>query len=298
MKKLLSIVLSLIICGSLVGNFGLKASAANVYSVAGDAAICGIAWDPSINQMVLTENHDYAITFASIPAGTYSFKITDGTWNNTWGAEDGSAYSITLSDASKVSIYFNPSTAAITVDAANLVATSKTIHTANITANGGADSADIKGTYVAGTESAKVFNADITWGCMEFTFTDASNGTWNPATVSYEGGTPAAWSCTANANKITVSNRSNVPIIAGLSFTADASHSDVTAKFCTDAALTQDVTELDLYEASAYDTTSGTVSAGVRTSSAYLGITGGALTGGSNVKVGSVTVTISEQTGY
>ena len=57
---------------------------------------------------------------------------------------------------------------------------------------GGSTSADVKGTYVPGSGTATVYSVDIAWGSLEFTYTDASKGTWNPENHSYDGAVAAA----------------------------------------------------------------------------------------------------------
>lgn len=100
-----------------------------------------------------------------------------------------------------------------------------------ITSEDGSDSADVKGTYVAGGSATTVYSVDITWGSMEFTYTDVSSGTWNPQTHQYDGAATAGWSCATDANKITVTNHSNAAVIAQLSYTPDAKYSGIAGSF-------------------------------------------------------------------
>ncbi|MEE0264605.1 MAG: hypothetical protein UD936_03165, partial [Acutalibacteraceae bacterium] len=85
------------------------------YTVAGDAGLTGEAWNPAANGMA-DEDGDgvYTITFADVPAGSYSFKVTDGTWNNSWGVGTDN-YSITLTAQADVTINFDSATKEITV---------------------------------------------------------------------------------------------------------------------------------------------------------------------------------------
>ena len=100
-----------------------------------------------------------------------------------------------------------------------------------ITANGGSDSADVKGTYVAGGTAATVYSVDITWGSMEFTYTDASQGTWNPENHQYDGAVAANWSCAADANKITVKNHSNAAVNAQFSYASESGYNGINGTF-------------------------------------------------------------------
>ena len=86
------------------------------YSVAGEAGLCGSAWTPEdINNMMLDEDGDgiYTITYTEIAAGSYKFKVTDGTWNNSWPAQD---YALKLEAKSNVTISFDTAAKAVKVD--------------------------------------------------------------------------------------------------------------------------------------------------------------------------------------
>lgn len=79
---------------------------------------------------------------------------------------------------------------------------------------------DVKAKYSGGTAEPEVYSVDVTWGKMEFTYTDASKGTWNPENHSYDGAVAAAWSCEDGANEVTVTNHSNAEV--NFAFTAQA----------------------------------------------------------------------------
>ncbi len=82
------------------------------YTVAGQAGLCGADWDPSQNPMTKNADGLHEITFEAIPAGTYEFKVTTGSWAASWG-NGGNNYSITLEAASDVLIIFDPATSTI-----------------------------------------------------------------------------------------------------------------------------------------------------------------------------------------
>lgn len=149
-----------------------------------------------------------------------------------------------------------------------------------ITFEDGSDSADVKGTYVAGSSTAAVYSVDITWGSMEFTYTDASSGVWNPQTHKYDGATATAgWSCEAGANKITVTNHSNVAVTVQLTYNPDIKYSDITGSF-TKALLNLKTAE---------DTEFSNAPSG----SAELTLSGGLSSDTSaSTKIGTVTVTL------
>ena len=61
-----------------------------------------------------------------------------------------------------------------------------TAFAAEINIRDGSTSTDVKGTYVSGGSTATVYSVDVVWGSMEFTYTDAFTGTWNPVTHGYQ----------------------------------------------------------------------------------------------------------------
>lgn len=106
-----------------------------------------------------------------------------------------------------------------------------TVFAASITTAGGSNSADVTGSYEAGSATGTVYSVEVSWGSMAFTYTGASTGTWNPDTHAYSGTVSAAWSCAENANKITVTNHSNKAVAAALTYSQGAGYSGVTGAF-------------------------------------------------------------------
>ena len=89
MKKLISLLMAvaLILCCIPVGAF---ATDEQFYTVAGFDSLCGTAWNPgdANNQMTLnTETGLYEKVYKNVAAGTFEFKVTDGTWDNSWGMD-------------------------------------------------------------------------------------------------------------------------------------------------------------------------------------------------------------------
>ena len=81
--------------------------------------------------------------------------------------------------------------------------------------------ADVKGTYQASGSGAVVYSVDIAWDSLEFTYTAAGEGTWNPETHEYNGATQASWSESKN---IVVPNHSKAAVTATASFQADGGY--------------------------------------------------------------------------
>ena len=116
MKKIISYLLVLCMVLSFIPAAVFAEDAA--YYVAGTASLCESNWncsDPG-NKMTLNAEGLYEKLFHSVPAGNHEFKITDGTWNNSWGKNGGSAnYTFATTEIQDVTITFNASTKEINV---------------------------------------------------------------------------------------------------------------------------------------------------------------------------------------
>ena len=93
------------------------------YYVAGVAELCGAGWDPGHpdNKMTLDSDGLYKKTYEAVPAGTYEFKVTDGTWDNSWGS-NGNNYSFTTTEEKNVTITFNAETKEVGVVLSDVIA--------------------------------------------------------------------------------------------------------------------------------------------------------------------------------
>ena len=155
--------------------------------------------------------------------------------------------------------------------------------TAFAATNDGSSPTDItvNGTFVSGTAAGEKISVDIVWEAMDFTYTAASQGTWNPVTHTYEGATKGGWS--NNTPAITVTNHSNVAVNATLGFTADV---DGVIGTFTEVSGTANDNILNLA------TAEGTEVANAPTATANFGISGDAIN--ASQKLGTITVTIAE----
>lgn len=70
--------------------------------------------------------------------------------------------------------------------------------------------------YVDGTTGGEVISIDLSWGAMEFTYTETGSKTWNPETHEYDANTSTDW--TASGNEITVTNHSNAAVNAAFKY--------------------------------------------------------------------------------
>ena len=108
-------------------------------------------------------------------------------------------------------------------------ATSFTIQSEQSGDGTGSYSADVKGTYHAGSSGAVVYSVDIAWTDMNFTYTGAGEGTWDPETHQYSGSSEGAW--TASNDSITVTNHSNAAVKATASYQAETGYESTTMTF-------------------------------------------------------------------
>ena len=108
-------------------------------------------------------------------------------------------------------------------------ATSFTIQSEQSGDGTGSYSAEVKGTYNAGSSGAVVYSVDIAWTDMSFTYTGAGEGTWDPETHQYSGSSEGAW--TASNDSITVTNHSNAAVKATASYQAETGYESTTMTF-------------------------------------------------------------------
>lgn len=147
-----------------------------------------------------------------------------------------------------------------------------------VTENGGESETTVKGTYVASENTPTVYSVDVSWGSMEFTYTDAYIGDWDPTTHKYINPVEAKWSCDTDANKVTVTNHSNVSITADLSYSQSTDYKTVKGLF----------SEKQLTIPSAV----GTAVSSAPNNSSKLNLSGDLSKGAKDVVVGTVTVSI------
>ena len=112
-------------------------------------------------------------------------------------------------------------------------ATSFTIQSEQSGDGTGSYSAEVKGTYQAGSSGA-VYSVDIAWTDMSFTYTGAGEGTWDPETHQYSGSSEGAW--TASNDSITVTNHSNAAVKATASYQAETGYESTTMTFGNNGA--------------------------------------------------------------
>lgn len=155
---------------------------------------------------------------------------------------------------------------------------------ATVTTDNGEVEIAVNGTYSAGGTAETKISVVVSWDAMTFTYTEGSQGTWNPETHSYDGTTDGGWS--TETATITVTNHSNAAITATCSFEATAT--GVVGKFDGETTKTLTVASAD---ADAYRTAVEGVYPAPSESTEF-GISGAAIT--ENAALGTITVTIAK----
>ena len=89
------------------------------FYVAGSYGLCGSHWDPSDpnNQMVHEGGNIYTKTYKNVPEGMYQFKVTAGTWSNSWGNGTDDCW-VYVEEGSTVTICFDSNNKTVTYSGA------------------------------------------------------------------------------------------------------------------------------------------------------------------------------------
>ena len=150
--------------------------------------------------------------------------------------------------------------------------------------SGGSSTINVAGEYsVAST--GEVVSVDVGWEEMSFKYTEGEKQ-WDPGTHSYIGGENGGWS--ENKPGITMTNHSNVDVVAELSFAPAAS---VTGTFYSKSGDTYTALSADEQGAILSAAAEGSEQSAADAKTFYFGISGGAIT--KNTSLGTITVSIS-----
>lgn len=141
-------------------------------------------------------------------------------------------------------------------------------------------SIDISGKYLSQMTSDEIISVVVAWEDMNFTYYGSQEGTWNPTSHTYDGEKTAAWNKT-KAN-ITVTNHSNVDVVANLSYTASVE--SVTGSL--------DYQTLNLASAAEGDSLGNVEKAPFATSMFTIG---GSMDRSSNEDLGTITVSLNSK---
>lgn len=171
--------------------------------------------------------------------------------------------------------------AAMAMAGAMVIGTGSTVCAAPINTLPGTSNQNVVAAYTANESASTVYSVDVAWGNMEFTYTVADEGTWNPETHQFDSASEGSWSCTEGQDKVTVTNHSNAPVEVGFSYTAETNYQGITGNFdkTKEQLATAEGTEVaDAPTATAQLTLSGKLDKSVKT----------------NTKIGTATVSLTE----
>lgn len=225
MKKLIGIVVALAI---VLAMLPVAAFAANNYYVAGESALCGSNWTANDPNNKMTADGDvYKKTYSNVAIGNYQFKITDGTWGNSWG-DNGGNYKFAVTTKGDITITFDPSTKAISVGGEGVGEAKmeiKYVTAVGAGKNGFLNNADWKPADASNkmTEADGVYTIsyeNVSAGTYEYKF--AANGDWSD-NWGYNGETPNGTVCDAvynsgsNAKVVVAEDGSTVTLTLDLS---------------------------------------------------------------------------------
>lgn len=149
----------------------------------------------------------------------------------------------------------------------------------------------VKGNFIAGKPVADaVISVDVSWESMNnFVYTDGAMGSWNPSDHSYSGGSEGGWS--TNKSGITVTNHSNVPVIADFAFNPSTGIK-TTGSFYSKSGDTYTVLKTDKQNTVLYSATVGSQQSEAESGTVYFGVSGAKITSGG--ELGTVTVTVAK----
>ncbi|MCD8013404.1 MAG: hypothetical protein LUG99_09540 [Lachnospiraceae bacterium] len=104
----------------------------------------------------------------------------------------------------------------------------------------GSSSADVTATYKS-SETATVYSVDITWGSLEFTYTEAGAQTWDPSTHTYSEAEEGGWSYEKGSNILTITNHSNSAVAGSVKCETDETYAEtITLSMDADNAVYED----------------------------------------------------------
>ncbi len=146
----------------------------------------------------------------------------------------------------------------------------------------GTQDIDVKAQYSGTITTPNKVCVDITWGKMEFTYSEAGTKDWDATKHEYTNNTSDTW--TGEGNTVTVINHSNIPLTISLEFKADATYSLVTGSFGEKASFDLDSAVNTKYDEAPKDTATLTLDGQLADTVSQM------------TKIGSITVTIAEKT--
>ena len=116
------------------GTWSVYTYVAPVYTIAGTISTAG--WDPANGDVLEGPDSDgvYTYIYTNVAAGSYKFKVTNGTWDAAWPSSD---YELTVEkDGSEVTVFFNVATKTVSAEVVPPVEYTVTFNGTNVSRNG------------------------------------------------------------------------------------------------------------------------------------------------------------------
>ncbi len=194
----------------------------NTYIIAGVSNLCGSTWDAAdvANRMTRNSEGKYEKVYPALAAGTYQFKITNGTWDQSWGV-DGGNYEFAVREACDVTITFDPETKTIEATGAGIGDVVFEISSVHAVGNG-------SGNWLGGVAWDPAGNqmTEISENVYEITFESVAAGSYQ-VKFAANGNWDNSWGGTFTANGEEAQAVYNGQDIG---FTVDIEPADVTLK--------------------------------------------------------------------
>ena len=165
----------------------------------------------------------------------------------------------------------------------SLCMVSLTMGSAQTLTPGESASIPLYGIYEPMAAEDTVYSVSVTWGDMEYTYSEGEKGTWDPSTHTYQNGTSSGWNWQDESNIITITNHSNAAVDA---IFVGATNGNVTGSFYSQSKGGEALTENELH----LDSAVGTTVEQAPTQNVYYQITGGEIQ--ESGTIGNITITL------
>ena len=208
-------------------------------------------WDTAAEGYLMTEGFNGVWYLElSLTAGDYELKVTDGTWENSWGV-NGANYCFTVATDGVVEVVFDSTTSQVTVTGDCLAEKEplviNSVHATGSPAMTGSDWVPVANEMACENGVYTITFTDVPAGTFEFMF--AANGTWDitwASGVKMDSGVEYdAWCNPLGNSSVTVEDTANVTLTLDLStmdaYTGNGGKCMVTVEYVSEPEVTTEV---------------------------------------------------------
>ena len=93
----------------------------------------------------------------------------------------------------------------------------------------GNQSIDVEARYESSAVTPTVYSVDVSWGAMQFTYSESGTLDWDPDSHTYSDNTEAGW--TSEGNTVAVTNHSNTQVTVSFSYDSLEDYAEVSGSF-------------------------------------------------------------------